>query len=80
MTHQPLPVQGLDVRRLAAQLLRSCMERRITVDDAMLPLLDGKERKNTLVGGASLNRQAMALARGTDVDQPRNLAKSVTVE
>ena len=35
MKHEPMPSQGPEVRRLAAQLLRNCMERRITVDDAI---------------------------------------------
>jgi 16S rRNA (cytosine967-C5)-methyltransferase len=35
MTLPPEPAQGLDVRRLAAQLLQNCLDRRMTVDDAV---------------------------------------------
>jgi len=40
--------------------------------DALVPILD--------IIPLQLLAYYMAVARGTDVDQPRNLAKSVTVE
>lgn len=35
MTEASSPAQGLDVRRLAATLLRSCLDRKLTVDEAI---------------------------------------------
>jgi ATP-dependent RNA helicase RhlE len=39
-----------------------------------------KLRVTTVVGGQSINKQIHQLLKGTDIDKPRNLAKSVTVE
>ena len=43
MTEQPVPAQGLDVRLLAAQLLRRCLDRRVTVDDAVSSSSEAQE-------------------------------------
>ena len=59
-------------------------DRRVAGKALVTMLLSYKGRPDTIVlalprGGVPVAYE-IAVARGTDVDQPRNLAKSVTVE
>jgi glucosamine--fructose-6-phosphate aminotransferase (isomerizing) len=54
--------------------------RRISVDAVELPLVDHRVAPILHAVAVQLLAYHVAVLKGTDVDQPRNLAKSVTVE